>query len=156
MGYAIHARDGQWPPNPPVDGQPIAWHYRASPEECEGGEVYVEDLPDGMSEPRWDGPAGKPRFRTEDELIQDARARTLERVASEAEASLSTQFVNPNEVIGLLANVMYKQQTHEPLTQQEQGALALLKSEYDRAPQKKQEIEDADPKDLGGIQWKDS
>lgn len=155
MGYAIHARDGAWPPHPPQDGEPIGWHYRASPDECEGGEVYLEELPEGLSEPRWDASRGAPRARTEEELIQEARDQTLERIAEEAAASLSSQFVNPNEVIGLLANVLFKQQNGEDLTAQEQGALSLLKDEYGKAPIKKREIREAPPESLSSISWSD-
>lgn len=68
MGYGIFNRDGEWPPSTPVDGEPVGWHYRASEADCQGGEVYLEELPDGMSEPRWDASEGKPRFRTDEEV----------------------------------------------------------------------------------------
>lgn len=155
MGYAIHARDGQWPPNPPVDGEPIAWHYRASEEECEDGEVYLEDMPEGMSQPRWDAASGEPRFRTDEEIAGDERRSTLERVAGQAEASLSSAFVNPNDVLGLVASALYRVRENIPLEPEEEQALAGLNQMYERAVEKKAEIAEADPKDLGSIGWED-
>ena len=153
MGYAIHARDGAWPPNPPADGEPIGWHYRASEEECEGGEVYVEELPQGLSEPRWDASEGKPRIRTEGEMAEAEREATLFRIAGQAEASLGHQFVNPNDVLGLVASLLYRTREGIDLSPEEEQALASLNQMYEHAAAKKEEVEAAEPKDLGSIQW---
>jgi hypothetical protein len=138
----------------PVDGEPIGWHYRASADECEGGEVYVEDIPEGMSEPRWDGE--KPRFRTDEEIAEDARQTTLQRVAAQAEESMAGIFVNPNDVLGLVAAVLYKTQAGEALTPEEQQAMAYLNQQYEHGLAKKAEIASADPKDLEAIEWEAS
>jgi hypothetical protein len=115
MGYAIHARDGAWPPNAPVDGESIAWHYRASQEECEGGEVYVEELPDGLSEPRWDASESKPRFRSEEELAEVEREATTLRIAGEAQEALGSIFVNPNDALVMVAAALHKLSQGESL-----------------------------------------
>ncbi len=155
MGYAIHARDGQWPPNPPQDGEPIAWHYRASADECEGGEVYFEDIPEGMSEPRWDAPEGKPRPRTDEEIAEEERQAALTRVAGQAVESMASVFVDPNDVIGLGVAINYKRAHGIDLTPQEEQAEQLIFQSYQHGLQKKAEIASADPKDLEAIEWEE-
>jgi hypothetical protein len=155
MGYGVFKTDGAWPPSAPVDGEPIGWHYRASEDECEGGEVYVEDMPEGMSQPRWDGAKGEPRFRTEAELAEVERDETTLRVAGEAQEALTSIFVNPNDALVMVAAALHKLSQGEELTTQESQALGALAGAYERGLQKKAEIASADPKDLGGISWEE-
>lgn len=153
MGYAVHARDGAWPPNAPQDGEPIGWHYRARKAECEGGEVYVEEIPENLSEPRWDASEGAPRARTEQEVAQDERGATVLRVAGEAEKALTQVFVNPNDALVLVAAALHKTSRGEELSQGEAQALAVLNQAYEKGLEEKLEIAQADPKDLSAIHW---
>ena len=158
MPYAMYKLGAE---EPPQDGQPVGWRAVAEQGELMPHEVYVEDIPDGMAEPRWDEAESKPRFRTDGELAEEARALTTQRVAMEAAESMGVPggpFIDANDVIGLEASILKRvidRLGDEILDPQEQAALDLLHEQYLTGIATKQEIRDAAPEDLPAIRWRD-
>ena len=145
--------------SPGGDGKRVGYRYMPEDYEPVEGEAVLPVPPD-PDLLVWDHALGGPRAKTDEERADEARQEALERLASEATTALgipSGPFINPDDVLGLVASVLKRMVDEAPVTldPREQAALDLLHGEYGNAVAKKAEVAQADPKDLDDIRWRE-
>ena len=126
MGYGIFKSDGKWPPTAPEDSQPIGWNYRATGEECEGGEVYVEELSTGDV---WDAASQDLRARTAAETLADARS---DKEAELRDAADSWYQANVRSFEGAIVTAKYGRSGLTALNTEERAVFDLMSANYTR------------------------
>jgi len=126
MPYAIHKRGAEAPPE---DGQPVGWHGVGDTDELMPYEAYLQDIPEGLSEPLWDSASQKLRASTQAEILADARS---DKEAELRDAADSWYQANVRSFEGAIVTAKYGRSGLTALNTEERAVFDLMSANYTR------------------------